>query len=413
MIKIARIFFYFFVAFLPFQIDALVVSREVYFSGFFNPYFSHFVYLSDLFLLLSLLFFALDFVFNSRDSARVRFDLFGNKTALAVFLFVSTYFVTILFATDKLNSLFYALRILEFVFVYLLISKKFVDKKKILIVFSGVMGACAMIGILQYFFQESLGLRFFGEPVLSSKELGIAKIDFGGEKILRSYGTFPHPNIFASYLLVAMFSLMSLWNSLKSRKYLFGLLFGLILLSLILTFSRTAILGLIVGMAFFAFSQKLRLRSLVIVIAGLIFVGFSLNFSKIFYERFLFSDKANIQERLIYIDTSFEMFKDNPLGVGAGNFTLEMQKYYPGKFMPWEFQPVHNVFLLVLTELGVFGFSALLFLVWSIVSTRKKNPAFLALGIALMVVFLTDHFFISLYQGQALFYLYLGLISDW
>ncbi len=410
MIIVARIFFYLFIGFLPFQIDSLVVSSEVYFSGFFNPYLSHFVYVSDVFLLFSLLFFAFSLLFKE-FSIEWKFDL-KNRLNFALLIFVLTYFVSIFFSTDKLNSLFYGLRMLEFLIVYFLVLNKFVDKKKILIVFSTVMGLVAFVGILQYFFQESLGLRFFGEPIISSKELGVAKVDLSSDKVLRSYGTFPHPNIFAAYLLMAIFSLIYLWKAMRSKRHLFGILILVCFLALILTFSRVALFGFIVSCIYLVSSLKLKIKMKYVVsfVLGILFLLFSSGISKVFYERFLFNDEA-IHERVVYLQTSKKMFLENPFGVGAGNFTMEMQNYDSEKLSPWEFQPVHNVFLLILNEIGVFGFTAFVFLVGSIFFAEKKR-IFSALGIAFIVIALTDHFFISLYQGQALFFLYLGLLSE-
>ena len=410
MITVARIFFYLFIGFLPFQIDSLVVSADVYFSGFFNPYLSHFVYVSDVFLFVSLLFFAFSLLIKE-FSIDWKFD-FRNKLNLALLIFVFTYFVSIFFSTDKLNSLFYAFRMVEFLVVYFLVMNKFVDKKNILIVFSTVMGLVAFVGILQYFFQESLGLRFFGEPIISSKELGVAKVDLSSDKVLRSYGTFPHPNIFAAYLLTAIFSLFYLWKAVTSKRHLFGILILVCFFALILTFSRVALFGFILSCIYLIASLKLKIKMRYVAsfVLGILFLLFSSGISKVFYERFLFNDEA-IHERVVYLQTSKKMFLDNPFGVGAGNFTREMQKYDSEKLSPWEFQPVHNVFLLILNEIGVFGFSAFVFLVGSVFFIKKKR-VFSALGIAFIVIAITDHFFVSLYQGQALFFLYLSLVSE-
>ena len=51
-----------------------------------------------------------------------------------------------------------------------------------------------------------MGFWFLGESILGPEIPGVAKIVVAGGKILRAYGTFPHPNILAAFLLLGLFS---------------------------------------------------------------------------------------------------------------------------------------------------------------------------------------------------------------
>ena len=136
----------------------------------------------------------------------------------------------------------------------------------------------------------------------------------------------------------------------------------------------------------------------------------------------MIGDANSLNERGLFYDIGKKMFLDNWFGIGAGNFTQAMQTYVDVKILPWQFQPVHNIFVLVLNEIGIWGFAAFsglfIYIGFYLLKLMKKEnidkrfvAILLALLLAIVVIGLFDHYFISLYQGQALFWLYLGLIS--
>jgi len=99
------------------------------------------------------------------------------------------------------------------------------------------------------------------------------------------------------------------------------------------------------------------------------------------------------------------MFFHNPFGVGAGNFTLVMSEYSDIKLLPWNYQPVHNIFILAFAELGFFGGVILISLI------MKRSTLMLPLWLIFIVGASFDHYFLTLYQGQMLFVLFLALSS--
>ena len=110
------------------------------------------------------------------------------------------------------------------------------------------------------------------------------------------------------------------------------------------------------------------------------------------------------------------MVLDNYLGVGIGNFTDVMQEYSQDKLMPWEFQPVHNIYMLILNEQGILSLFLYLFLFYYIASylLAKKtdfNLILISIGFSFLIIGFFDHYFISLYQGQLLLFIYLSLFS--
>lgn len=417
-IGLGRGFFYLFFAFVPFSINALVWSKEVFVSGFFNPYLSHFIYLSDVFLVLSLLFLGASVLFGEKLGFK-NWKVFGFLDILLL-IFIIMACVGLFFSVDWQNSLIGILRFLEFFAVYFLISRNFVDLKILFYIFVGVIGLVSVIGILQYLLQHSIGLNFLGEPVLSPDMLGVAKIDLLDKQIIRAYGTFSHPNIFAGYLLLGIFVVIYLLKiSLNQRyvRWIFGFLLAIFAFALISTFSRSAFLALILAVGIYGilFKFKIKWKYILSGIFVAILLIFIFDLFPVLWTRFVVGDSSAFSERMNLLGISKMMFLDHPFGVGLGNFTEVMQNFSSEKLMPWNFQPVHNIYLLVLNEMGIYGFAVLIFVfVYSFYGLRKKRnsknfPMVLLILFSVFVIGLFDHYFVSLYQGQVLLWMIFGL----
>ncbi len=415
--SVAKVFFYLFFAFLPFQIDALLVVQDVYFSGFFNPYTSFFVYLTDIFLIVSLVFIGLSVVFKEGEFEKLNFikKKSGLVVVLAVGVVLLLNIVSLVSSVNHINTLFSLFRLCQFVVLFFLIRSGFVDTKKLMYVFIGVVSFVAFIGIFQYMFQESLGLRFLGEPIISSDKLGVAKVGLNEGNFLRIYGTFPHPNIFAGYLCFAIFFIIYCF---RDAKVLFSLLMTVCLIALVFTFSRSALLALFIGLfLYYAVSNaKITWKNVLIalVFGTFFFVVFDLY--SVLIDRLMVGDQNALTERSLYYSASKQMFFDNSFGVGLGNFTVVMQEYLSMKLQPWLIQPVHNIFLLMFSEIGFLGGLGFLglfgFFFSRLIKVRSKfSYVLMSIWAVIVVIGLFDHYFISLYQGSALLWMYFGLVG--
>ncbi|MFH1284361.1 MAG: O-antigen ligase family protein [Candidatus Peregrinibacteria bacterium] len=427
--RLAQWAFYLFFAFLPFQIDAMVMGGNLNAGVFLNPYLSHFVYASDIFLILSLFFVGVDAVVTGGGFlAKLKFGKAGGAAGrrwifwgVAAIFFMNVF--SLIFSADVANTLFYCVRILEWGIVYLLLAGGFVDVKKIIYVFVGVVSFTALIGIFQYVFQESLGLRFLGEPIISSDKAGVAKVDLFDGTVLRAYGTFFHPNVFAAYITFAIFFVIDFF---RRSKILCAFVLAILVFALILTFSRSALFAFALAMMFYFAFSNMRLYAKYVIAAFLFVVLLTIVFDllPVIIERFSLSDSSNLAERGIYLAISKHMFFENIFGVGAGNFTAVMRSYADVSLEPWMYQPVHNMFLLLLNEIGIQGL--LFFLAWflylpyaafrrmkkmTVESDKKFVIVLMALWVFILAVGQMDHYFISLYQGQALLWFWGGLTA--
>ncbi len=414
---IAKVFFYLFFAFLPFQVNALLVVQDIYASGFFNPYTSFFIYITDVFLIVSLVFMSLSAMFKEGELEKLNFvkKKSGMIVILSVGIFILLNILSLLQSVDHGNTLLNLVRLFEFIVVFFLIKSGFVDVKRLLYVFIGVISFVAFIGIFQYLFQESLGFRFLGEPVINSEKLGVAKVGLSYGNFLRVYGTFPHPNIFAGYLTFSIFFIIYCF---RDAKVLFSLLLLVCLIALVLTFSRSAILGLFIGLfLYYAVSNvKISWKSVLIGFALMMFFLVVFDLYSILIDRLIVGDQNALTERSIYYSASKNMLFDNFFGVGPGNFTVVLQQYVPLKLQPWLIQPVHNIFLLMFSEIGLlggFGFIGIMLFFFSRLVKVKSRFSYMLMSIwaVIIVIGMFDHYFISLYQGNVLLWMYFGLIG--
>jgi hypothetical protein len=128
------------------------------------------------------------------------------------------------------------------------------------------------------------------------------------------------------------------------------------------------------------------------------------------------------------------IFKNHPiLGIGNGQFVLEMQKYIFPKLQDWQFQPVHNVFLLILSELGLVGLGLFIWFLWKVFHVehfkchsgldpesnkilnqvqddKEKKTFFKSILLSFIFIMLFDHYLWDIQQGQILLWLTFGLI---
>jgi O-antigen ligase len=318
----------------------------------------------------------------------------------------------------------------------------------------------SLIAIYQFIFQKSLGLKFLGESILSTNILGVAKIDSSFGKIIRAYGTEPHPNVLGCFLLlgiiVSIFYLAyfsgksaecstwnildlffkrkknklksaecSTWNILdlffkRKKNKLLGIIFKkekqiiilitlINILALVLTFSRTAIFLLIffLVISFLLIKKNESFKRIILLLIGFT-IFLNLIFLPLLKNRFneegSFKYK-NVTLREIYSDFAFRSIKNNPIkGIGMGNFVFKMQENNTFNLKTWELQPVHNIYLLAISELGIILFSFIFFLFLNSIlfensGLNSKNKLILVGLFLILMTGLWDHYLYSFSQG--------------
>lgn len=252
----------------------------------------------------------------------------------------------------------------------------------------GIIGE-SLIAILQFISGSTLGLWVLGERTFNISTPGIAKFDFYGRQFLRPYATFPHPNVLAGYLLVV--------SSQIIRKPIILVLSSL---AILLSMSRAAILGGIISLAFFLRKKSITVITIIIIIIIIISPVLLTRFASIFN-----FDNLTLLRREELLGNAWSLFLKNPLiGSGLNNFIPALANNLvsgPNRFL----QPVHNIFLLALSETGIIGFIGLVVLIaYPMIKSRNYLPW-------LIIIFLGmfDHYFLTLPQGYRLLFLVWGV----
>ena len=423
--KIERYIFYLFLFSIPFQ-----VRKVLWYEGWrFNEWQSVSVYVTDVLLISLFIFWIAGYLRQGRKFSisnfqfpiNFHFSIFKNPDFyLILFLFISA--ISIKNSDDYVISWFRWLKLVEFTLFYWYLSnyafKKFgLYNSALVILISGVFQA--LIAILQFMKQSSLGLKYLGESVINSDLAGIASFYAAtGEKVIRAYGTAPHSNVLASYLLAILFITYCLLCSKRIFPTACHLLFtaySITLFAFFATFSRVIILAW--GVSFLtgtmiyhsAYPRLVRNIFLITLVVASIFTF--LYWPEIMTRLVFDGEDQSVQLRSFYNQEALSG-GINWFGVGMGNFVnwlVNRNLYLPA----YAYQPVHNIYLLLYSETGLFGMlTFLLFLIFLIKkSFSSRTTYYLLLTTSFLFIGFFDHFFLTLQQGSLIFWLSFGVLT--
>ncbi len=317
--------------------------------------------------------------------------LWINRHPKGFLCFVALLMLFVLSSSSRLVSVLYAAKILELSFVgwYTLKNKKritpWIGKALLVPLF-----VSAVLAVTQFSLGKSVGWLFYylGERTFAYSTPGIAHIALWGNH-LRPYATFPHPNVLAAFAVFVV-----LVNFQYSTRRVWYISHVIAFPVLFLTFSKGAIIGLTAAMI----SMYLQKVSARFVIGVLLLVSL-LSPIAVVPTLLHYSFPSSIQERLILMAYSGQMISTHPyLGVGLQGFipALPQAKAQASWVFPfsWWLQPVHNIYLLTVSQMGLLGTAIVLA---SIMRIKKKASPLL---VFFLVAGLFDHYFLTLQQGQ-------------
>jgi O-antigen ligase len=319
-------------------------------------------------------------------------------TLFAVYLAIQSIF------KGSFLSLFNSFRLLIYLFTFYSLSKhiKSVLNQKtyiylligsiFLVLFQGV------VALLQFSGGTSLGLSFLGESQVVSGMRGSSFLELNNSLYLRGYGTFPHPNIFGGWLIFNILLGWFLFENMHKKRDYAVILMGISSLVLVLTFSRISLLVcLLIWIAFIvkSFVNSKRIKN---------FAFFGL-ISERFMNLFTGGD-TSWSDRVGLMESSFHMIKQNLLtGVGLGGFIENMGDTVPrssnGILL---LQPVHNIFLLIVSEIGLVGFGLFSTLIYFFFKNRDWGLRFVMGLVGIFIISMFDHYLFSLPQGLGVFF---------
>lgn len=410
--KLSFLFFYLLILFLPTQLGKHFFPPFSFVYGLRIDYLSPTLYLTDILIFLVFIF--------SLKSFLGRLVTEYKKPLFYFFLFILFLLIGVSVSKNPPVGFFGILKIIEYVslgtFFYLNFNK--LNKKVLsLCLLTGIFFE-ASLSLLQYLNKGSFQgvLYFLGERNFNSQTLGVANVSINNQLILRPYGTFPHPNVLGGYLLLSSILLLNFKDLINN--YLIKIFLLVTTIGILISFSRVATLTWLVFLfTYFLISigkkyknpkintSFVKKKSIVYLIFLIFFL--SLFSNPIFIERltlFSFSDES-VTQRVALMKSSMDMIIKNPVfGVGINNFLNNLSPEFNN---PLLIQPVHNIFLLVFSQIGLLGFILFLFILIKsfIISLFLRENRFLKLSLLFSVCFigLFDHYLLTIQQGQVLF----------
>ncbi|MBI4557996.1 MAG: O-antigen ligase family protein [Candidatus Hydrogenedentes bacterium] len=270
------------------------------------------------------------------------------------------------------------IRMTKMLILYLYIVNHVLRRKQIEYVAATIVLAAliqVLYGITQYF-GISLGLERLGESSqMTTEVLGLRTTSRVGAML-------GHPNMFASYLVMVLPLAFAMLFARISPMYkglcLSTLLLGVV--TLILTLSRggwigflCAVMALLVLSFFHPTLRKQAVAVRLFVLASLPIIVLAL--SGPIVKKFTLSDPASVFSRMELMRIAYRMIRQNLwTGVGLNSFTYVLPEYdFSGIVWGEMDPPVHNVYLLVGAEQGIFGLLLFLLMCFLIVYTGMKN----------------------------------------
>lgn len=419
---IDRLFFTLLLVFLPTQLTKHFFPDFSLVLGSRIDYYAFKISLTDILLLATIIFWFI--------RKRKEICLKIKKTAKKIkksYLFLAFFFIflNLLVSLSKELALLKLVKLVEFVLLgFYILYENISFKWTVKYLLIGALYS-AFIATGQFIRQSSLGGLWwlFGERNFSLQTPGISKAIIFGKLILRPYATFPHPNVLAGFLSSLLpFLAFYLTYSKTKRGKLFSLLFLIVLTAtLLLTFSRTAILvglfGLFATLILLKKQNKFSTKQITILLLALTVL--LLIFSQLIVGRFyslLTGTEETLNQRNELVKASVQMFLLNPVtGIGFNNFikTLPSISAVPPALIL--LQPVHNTYLLVLSETGLVGLALFILLLYKarkniFGKTSFLKPLFTIVFYQMLILLFFDHYFYTLQQGQLLFTLLISFM---
>jgi O-antigen ligase len=263
-----------------------------------------------------------------------------------------------------------------------------------------------------------LGLDWPGELLPSMIGASVVQLA-DGTRWLRAYGTFPHPNLLGGWTLALLASALTLILLPSKWRIPALVLFASGLVLLVLTFSRSAWLGLAaIGAVLLFHWNRLDRKSLTILLAAgllcLVLLFFPLRqvFATRLVDNQVQTEQVSGFTRLWLVQRSWEIIQKQPvLGVGVGSYTLALSQHVAAFY---DIEPVHNIPLLIWSELGLGGVVVLTGLLVTVAyqSVKARRPLTIIFSAALAGLFavsLFDHYLWTLAPGRLLAGTMLGL----
>ena len=282
------------------------------------------------------------------------------------------------FADDQTVALYYWIQLALGIWLVAIVATVPLQQSIVLsiFVFNGLIQAGA--AIIQFITQHVVANTWLGIAAQTPETAGVAVVVTATGRWLRSYAFMPHPNVAAGIIILALIAL-----ALLSYKKIF--LIGIAILSFgaFLTFSRSAIIVWCLLLIVLAVMKKISMSIIltsVLTLAVSMAVFWPLVSSRALNEQYI--EQLSITERRDQLQNFAELLPRYwPQGIGIGQFALQYD------------QPIHNVPLMIIIELGIFA--AIIWYWFIFYKIRLAHPSSYLL-LAILLLSLLDHYWWTL-----------------
>lgn len=423
--KLIKYTIYIFALTLPFQTRLIITPGQL--NNSYLEYNTISLYLSDILAILIILVITSLLIFTKNTHPL-------NKTTNTPLLLAGleiTILVSILTSPNIILSTYkYGLFIVG-ISLYLILTKFNYSKTKFTFFFLTGILFQSILALYQFFTQSSFQNKWLGLATHNPTILGTSVIEtISGERWLRAYGSLDHPNMLGTFLSIGLLLLIiktthqknkTTIQTLTPHTFITSISFLIIASALLTTFSRAAILGTIIALIYLITLLLLQKKHKTLLSAIKLFTAptiiiliiVSLN-QNIFLSRFNQTtrlEEKSLNERTTSYSQSLDIIKKKPLlGSGIGNYSNNLSLTAPNN-PSWYYQPVHNTFLLIWTEIGIFGLLLFTLLLFNTFKKNIKKPEVIIL-FPILTTLLFDHWLWSLHFGILLFWVTLAIIKS-
>lgn len=326
--------------------------------------------------------------------------------------------VVVSFGVVSLGAYLYGvLKLFEFIALFWVVRRIKINKTLFFGSLALMLTWPTLMAIVQFLLERSVGggAYYLGERIFSLTTPGLAVTEIKGEVFLRPYATFSHPNSMAGFLLLGGLLFVNTYLELKKSELkrlvkvvmVIGSTFAIV--GIILSWSRTALLALLVLMLLWTVKVRPTQKIFWVFLVFALIFPFALMFAGT--SSFPFFAQEEIKTRNQLFSTAVTLFREKMvIGVGLKNFIHHLGRFQLALSRSW-LQPPHNIFYLVLVETGLVGLIAWVWFLWKtcqkIVQSNREM-----LALALLAIIFTganDHYWISLQQNQLLLSIFLAI----
>lgn len=417
-------------------------------DGVLSSYLIPTLYLQDILIVVLLAKFVVQRAF-AREGLRskdVRAMFVGNPATRLLLLFLASCFLSLFFSDRLLPSFYLFCRVVLYSLLLLvfleLFKKRSIRQLFFVALFVNLMFLC-FLGLRQFTDQKSVfnNYLFFGEQPYNIYTPYIAKESYGGVAKIPPYGLFEHPNILAGYLCVSLTFLLGIIirRAFSDRSFSslmpMAVFMSLGLHVLLLTESFTGIYAFVLGVTLLSVyvavhevclkaTGSIVIRKMVckssflfppllgflIILAGVLFPFFDMFVEKLLPAESILS-ALSVDRRTALLKSAGKMVAEKPFyGWGLNSFVHTFQQFYVPVGVVDFIQPVHNVYALLASEVGLIGavWFVALTLYGVFYSFKRGSPVY---GVVLLeIIFMSsfDHYFFTIHQTFLLFILTLG-----